>query len=295
MKRESWFATACLSTKNHVKRLFFVKIFSQNITKINSKIYLINCIYKTNQYRLFLCIIIDVTSLNTIFYVAFCFLSKEKTNDYEWMLQQLREVCEKINVSDSNVIVIDNEKSLKTAISKVFSSIRQFLCLWHLNKNVFSNCKIWFDENEKWKKFFTVWQKIIYANTEAASNENWNVIRLKHVDDFLSMNYFENLLRSHREKFLKCFTNHVLHFDNTATYKSESDHAKLKRELRVFTDKAIFLYYSLQILTWYQKILKKLLIRSVFFYETNVSTILLILKVIKIEFLFIYKSIFWNL
>ena len=119
-KKESWFAITCLFTKNHVKRLFFVKIFFQNITKMNSKIYFIDCIYKTNQYRLFLCIIIDVTFLNIIFYVAFCFLSKKNTNNYEWMLQQLREVCEKINVSDFNVIVIDNEKNLITAISKIF-------------------------------------------------------------------------------------------------------------------------------------------------------------------------------
>ena len=77
------FRTTCLFIKNYVKRLIFIKIFFRNITKINSKIYFINCIYKTNQYRLFLDIIIDVTSLNMIFYVVSYFLFNEKTKNYE--------------------------------------------------------------------------------------------------------------------------------------------------------------------------------------------------------------------
>ena len=59
------------------------------------------------------------------------------------------------------------------------------------------------------------------------------------------MNYFEDLLRFHKFFFFKCFTNHVLHFDNTTTFKNEND-AKLKREFELFTNKAIFLCYFLQ-------------------------------------------------
>ena len=70
---------------------------------------------------------------------------------------------------------------------------------------------------------------------------------------------------------------------------------KLKRDFTIFIDKTIFLCYFLRILIWYQKILKRLLIKSVFLYETNVSIIFLILKMIKIKILIIYKLIFWNL
>ena len=73
-------------------------------------------------------------------------------------------------------------------------------------------------------------------------------MRLKHKDDFLSMNYLDELLRFNREKILRCFTNQILHFDNTITFRSEFDHAQIKRELRVFTDKLflflfLFLFY----------------------------------------------------
>ena len=62
-------------------------------------------------------------------------------------------------------------------------------------------------------------------------------MRLKHENDFLSMNYLDDLLRFNRKKILRCFTNQILHFDNTITFKSESDYAQIKRELRIFTDK----------------------------------------------------------
>ena len=229
--------TTNLFNTNRMQRFFFAKDFSQNITKLNSKIYLIDCINKINRYRMSLCIIIDVTSLNIIFYVVFCFLFNEKIQNYEWILKQLHHLCEKTNVSDSIVVVIDNEKNFIVAFSNVFFTTRHLLCLWHINKNVLTNCKIWFDEDDKWKKFYAIWQKVIYANTKTAFNEIWEIMRLKHENDFLSINYLNDLLCFNREKILRYFTNQIFHFNNTITFKSEFDHTQIKRELRIFTDK----------------------------------------------------------
>ena len=240
-RRKNWFMTTRLSIINRMKCFFFAKIFSQDITKLNSKVYLIDCTYKTNQYRMSLCIIIDATFLNIIFYVVFYFLINERMKNYQWMMQQLRCLCDETDVSDFIVVVIDNEKSLIATLFKVFSTTRHLLCLWHINKNVLTNYKIWFDENDEWKKFYAVWQKVIYANTKTASNEIWNAMCLKHEENFLSISYLNDLLRFNREKFFRCFTNRILHFDNTITFRNEFDHAKLKRELRVFTDKNFFI------------------------------------------------------
>ena len=124
-----------------------------------------------------------------------------------------------------------------SALPNIFPTARHLICLWHINKNVLTNCKAWFDGDDEWKEFYATWQKVIYANTETASNQAWEAMRLKHEDDFLPMNYLDDLLRSNREKILRCFTNHVLHFGNTATSRSESGHAQVKRELRVSTGK----------------------------------------------------------
>ena len=41
-----------------------------------------NCIYKTNKYKLFLLIIKNVNALNELFYVIFCFLIIKKIKNY---------------------------------------------------------------------------------------------------------------------------------------------------------------------------------------------------------------------
>ena len=46
------------------------------------EIILMDCIYKTNRYKMSLLIIIEIIALNTTFYVAFCFMKDENYNDY---------------------------------------------------------------------------------------------------------------------------------------------------------------------------------------------------------------------
>ncbi len=46
------------------------------------KIILINCIYKTNRYKMSLLIIIEIIVLNTTFYVAFYFIKDKNYSDY---------------------------------------------------------------------------------------------------------------------------------------------------------------------------------------------------------------------
>ena len=165
-RRENWFMAASLSSTNRVECLFFAKTSSQDITKLNPEVYLLDCAYKTNQYRMPLCIITGVTPLNTNFYVAFCFLTKEGVEDYQWMLQQLRRLCDETDVPDPIVVVTDNEKSLIAALPRVFPTTRHLLCLWHINKNVWTNCKAWFDGDDEWKEFYAAWQKVRVSNSD---------------------------------------------------------------------------------------------------------------------------------
>jgi len=54
----------------------------QKLLCLNIKILIINCIYKTNKYKMSL-FIIKIIVLNIIFYVAFCFIKNESCNDYK--------------------------------------------------------------------------------------------------------------------------------------------------------------------------------------------------------------------
>ena len=102
-----------------------------------------DCTYKTNAYGMPLCIINGVTALNTTFYVAFCFLSAEKTADYDWLLAALKELYVKLDLPNPNVLITDAEKGLLKAIPTNFPSpaTEHLLCLWHINKNVTAHCK----------------------------------------------------------------------------------------------------------------------------------------------------------
>jgi len=63
--------------------LFFISKCMQKLLRLNMKILIIDCTYKTNKYKMFLLIIIEVIALNTTFYVAFCFMKDESYSDYE--------------------------------------------------------------------------------------------------------------------------------------------------------------------------------------------------------------------
>jgi len=55
----------------------------QKLLCFNINFLIMNCIYKTNKYKMSLFIIIEIIVLNIIFYVAFCFIKSENYNNYE--------------------------------------------------------------------------------------------------------------------------------------------------------------------------------------------------------------------
>lgn len=76
-----------------------------------------------------LLIISDQTALHTNFHVAFCFMTKEITFDYTWVLQQLHALYLTLNLPNSTVIVTDIKRGLMAAIENIFSTFNHLLCL----------------------------------------------------------------------------------------------------------------------------------------------------------------------
>ena len=100
-----------------------------------------DCIYKTNQYKLPLLIINDITSLNTTFYVAFAFQVEESEEDYTFAMKHLKVLLISLNLSDPHVVLTDCEEALMNAFSAVYSHTNNLLCLWYVNKNVLTYIK----------------------------------------------------------------------------------------------------------------------------------------------------------
>jgi hypothetical protein len=77
---------------NQVFHLFFSRESSQTILKANYEMLIEDCIYKINKYKMLLMIIFDQIALHKTFYVVFCFMTKEKQNDYVWIMKQLKSL-----------------------------------------------------------------------------------------------------------------------------------------------------------------------------------------------------------
>ncbi len=118
--------------------------------KCNSKILIMNCIYKINHYKMSLLIIIEITALNIFFFVEFCFMKVEKTANCVWVLKQLKLLYTEFNLSDSTMILIDCKWNLINALQSVFHESSHLLCIWHIDKNILVNCKKHFDIKENW-------------------------------------------------------------------------------------------------------------------------------------------------
>jgi hypothetical protein len=69
-----------------------------------------NCTYKINKYKMSLFIVSDQIALHNIFYVIFCFMTKEKKNDYVWVLKQLKRLYQQLQLSDSTVLLTNMKK-----------------------------------------------------------------------------------------------------------------------------------------------------------------------------------------
>lgn len=72
-----------LDRKECVKHLFFINIASKEMIKIYDELLILDCIYKTNRYRISLAIMTRIIDLNISFYARMCFMKGENLKNYE--------------------------------------------------------------------------------------------------------------------------------------------------------------------------------------------------------------------
>lgn len=113
----------------HIHSLFFAKTTSQKMLKLNNEVWLMDCIYKTNIYKMPLCIITRVTPLNNTYYIVFAILSAKMLHDYCWVLGTVRKLYEFHDILVLKVIVINADLSIICTILEEFSFASHLLCL----------------------------------------------------------------------------------------------------------------------------------------------------------------------
>ncbi|KAM0987652.1 hypothetical protein EV2_012136 [Malus domestica] len=219
--------------EGHLTHLIFAHPLSIELTKSYPYVFVMDCTYKTNKYKMPLLDIIGVSSFNTSFYSCFVFMQNEKEEDYVWALKMFSKILGVDN--HLMVIITDRELALMNAIRIVFPSTSNLLCVWHIEKNILANCKAHFEEEVDWIDFISTWTILIQSPNETSFNEAWSRFEVKYEEKKFVLKYILGTWLPYKEKFVSAWSEKVTHFGNRVTSRAEGAHATLKKYLQVST------------------------------------------------------------
>ncbi|CAG8503738.1 2675_t:CDS:1 [Acaulospora morrowiae] len=240
LKEESFEYDFQYSENGHLTHLFFAHPISIVLTKTYSSVLLMDCTYKINKFRMPLLHIIGMTSFNTTFSSCFAFLKSEQEEDYEWALIRVARIFKEI--SKPQVIISDQDQALMHAIRTIFPESQNFLYVWHIEKNILTNCRNQFPMDEEWIEFLGNWITVIKSKTEEDFNKKWEELAKKYNKNLLIVKYLQDTWLPLKKHFVSLWTDRYLHLDNVTTSRVEGFHTMLKKYLQVSTGDLYVIY-----------------------------------------------------
>jgi hypothetical protein len=175
-----------------------------------------DCTYKTNKYRQPLLQIIGITSTDLTFAVGFSYMESEKTDNYRWALDKLKELFSKQDIFPQ-VILTDRELALMNAIEIVFPHSVNMLCTWHINKNVNARMAVHVPKDMR-ELLQNLWYNVVSSQNEVEFQQRLNELDQACVNSSKFVDYINNIwLTPHKERFVHAWTNKVMHLGNTTT------------------------------------------------------------------------------
>ena len=158
-------------------------------------------------------------------------MPSEYTNDYLWILEQLRELYDDHDLPYPRVILTDCQRALVNACGEVFRDAETLLCIWHIDKNVEKHCRQFSDTSEAWDDFYQGWHRVMYTTTQEEFTYEWDALQEVYSYDYpFAVTYLvAKLMTPFKRKFVTYWTNQHLHFGNRATSRGECNNGRLKR------------------------------------------------------------------
>ena len=153
-------------------------------------------------------------------------MREEKTYDYIWALNQFLKHLSNVPF----VIVTDRELALMSALESVFPSTKNFLCVWHINKNILANCKKEFQQEiMEWERSMSDWSVCTESCTVEEFESNWNLFDQRwSVNHLHAVSYISKTWIMYKEKFIRAFTDQHLHLGCRTTSRGEISHYAMK-------------------------------------------------------------------
>lgn len=214
-------------------RLFFSHPISIELTKNYPNVFVMDCTYKTNKYKMFLLEVIGMSSFNKSFYSCFVFMQKEEEQNYVWTLNMFTKLLEDDN--HPMAIITDRELALMNAICVVFPRMPNLVCMWYIEKNIAANCKPHFNEYADSVTFLSSWNTLIKSTDKFTFNEVWNHFEVEYKEYAVVLTYIKNIWLPWKEKFVNAWIGLVCHFSNQVTSREEGAHTTSKKYLQVST------------------------------------------------------------
>jgi hypothetical protein len=140
--------------ENVVDCVFFMHQSLVSMCQTFDTVFLLDYTYKTNKFGMPLLNVVGITSTYVTFNAGFAFLHAKNEEAYAWVLEQFFEVV------TPKVLRVDRKLALMNEIAQVFPSCHNMLYCWHINKNIFANCKTRFSDVE-WQQFMERWNMLI--------------------------------------------------------------------------------------------------------------------------------------
>jgi len=208
--------------------LFFMHNDSVKLTKAYGTVFLLDCTYQTNKFHMPLLNIVGITCTYATFNAGFAFLREETEESYTWALKQLAAIVQ------PTVLCTDRELALMNSIAAVFPTCRNLLCVWHINKNIATNCKKYFENGEEWNCFLAAWNRLVHSSSEARLVQDLAAFQEAYLVTYPdALAYINTTWMPHKAKFVACYTNDCPHFGSSTTSRVEGSHHVMKSYLRL--------------------------------------------------------------
>jgi MULE transposase domain len=223
-----------LNEGGHPSHLFFAHPLSVELTQNFPNIFVMDSTYKTYRYKMSFLDIAGLSCFNTSFCSGFAFLKGQSEEDYTWALKMFSK---NLGEKQPKVILTNRENALMNAINVVFPECTHLISAWHAEKDIWINCKKYFETQGNWNGFWGSWRRVIYSSTELEYIKRWKELESSYIEKKEAVEYIENIWLPLKEKFVSAWTDEYLHFGNCASSKAESAHVKLKKKLQVSAGK----------------------------------------------------------
>jgi hypothetical protein len=147
-------------------------------------------------------------------------MSYEDKENYKLAVNNLKNyVWRPLHVP--NFFITDWDAALQKALHTVFPESQANLCMWHINKNITTNCKKYFPllisketsikEKDHWELFLPCWQKVTSTKKEALFNVHLDNLKVFLATQTAVLNYLKTNIHPVKELFVVAWACQHLH------------------------------------------------------------------------------------